>query len=94
MRELFSGVMKLTIEIPDDLSEELARAWRDLPRAALEAIVQSAYRDGIVSRFQVGSILGLTSRFEVDEYLHHHGVYRNYSIDDFESDLATLRCAS
>jgi cation transport regulator ChaB len=36
--------MQVTIDLPEDVAEQLAREWKDLPRAALEALLLEAYR--------------------------------------------------
>ncbi len=36
--------MKVNIQIPEKIGEQLKQAWRDVPRRALEAIAIEAYR--------------------------------------------------
>ena len=36
--------MQVTIELPEDIGQQLISEWRDLPRAALEALLLEAYR--------------------------------------------------
>jgi len=34
--------MQITIELPEDIAEELESKWKDLPRAALESLALEA----------------------------------------------------
>jgi hypothetical protein len=35
-------------------------------------------------------MLGFQTRMEVDAFLNHHGVYRNYTEEDLDRDIETL----
>ena len=82
--------MQITLEIPDELKAALAVPGQDLPRAALEAIGLEAYRQRRISGYQLRLLLGIPSRYELDGFLKEHQVY-DYTIEDFEKDLATIR---
>ncbi|GAP97762.1 UPF0175 family protein [Leptolyngbya sp. NIES-2104] len=82
--------MQVTINIPDDFAETLQRNGDDLSRKALEALVIEAYRNDIITRFQVRQILGLRSRFAVDTFLKQSNVYLHYDESDLEDDRQTL----
>ena len=81
--------MQITLEIPDELKAVLAAPGQDLPRAALEAMALEAYRQRRLSGYQLRTLLGISSRFELDAFLKEHEVY-DYTIEDFEKDLATI----
>lgn len=81
--------MRVTFEIPDDLAAALAGSGQDLSRAALEAIGVEAYRQGRLSGYQLRMLLGISSRYELDEFLKGHQVY-DYTVEDLEQDLASL----
>jgi predicted HTH domain antitoxin len=83
--------MNISIQLPDDVARQMERRWHDLPRHALEALAVDAYRSGVVTSAQVQALLGLSSRFEVDSLLKKHGAYFDYTEDDLEQDLRTLR---
>ena len=36
--------MQITLELPEDIVQELRSKWKDLPRAALESLALEAYR--------------------------------------------------
>lgn len=82
--------MNITIQLPDEIAGVLSLSRPDLSRLALEAMATAVYRQGLISRAQVGKVLGLESRFEVEEFLHRAGASLPYDETDFESDLATL----
>jgi len=80
----------ITLELPEEIARRLATKWKDLPRAALESLVADGYRSELLSADQVRALLGFGGRIRLDKFLKHHGVY-DYTIDDYEADLATLR---
>lgn len=82
--------MKISIEIPDDVAEQLRRSGKDLPRLGLEAFVEAACREKLISEPQAQSLLGLGTRFELDAFLKKRGIYLDYSEADFAADRLTL----
>jgi predicted HTH domain antitoxin len=83
-------VMQITIEIPDDLVATLSAYGQDPARAALEAIAVEAYRQQRLSGYQLRTLLGISSRYELDGFLKERQVY-DYTLEDFEKDLAAIR---
>jgi Uncharacterised protein family (UPF0175) len=82
--------MQITIEIPDDLAATLSASGQDPARAALEAIALEAYRQRHLSGYQLRMLLGISSRYELDGFLKQRQVY-DYTLEDFEKDLAGIR---
>jgi hypothetical protein len=82
--------MRITLEIPDDLVPTLAAPGQDPSRAALEALALEAYREGRLTAYQLRTLLGIPSRYQLDGFLKEHKVF-DYIIEDFENDLASLR---
>jgi hypothetical protein len=78
--------MRIALEIPD----ELTPPGQDPSRAALEAIGLEAYRQRRISGYQLRMLLGISSRYEFDGFLKEHQVF-DYTIEDFEKDLASIR---
>jgi len=78
--------MRIALEIPD----ELTPPGQDPSRAALEAIGLEAYRQRRISGYQLRMLLGIPSRYELDRFLKEHQVF-DYTIEDFEKDLASTR---
>jgi predicted HTH domain antitoxin len=84
-------VMRVTIQLPDDISAALEEQWDDVPRRSLEAIAVEAYRSGALSESQVRRLLGLESRFQVHALLKEHNVPLHYTPADLEGDLQVQR---
>ena len=84
-------MQSVTIHLPDELSQAIASPGGDLSRAALEALATEAYRERKISHFQLGRLLGLETRAEVDSFLKTRAVELEYSLEDLERDRATLR---
>lgn len=82
--------MRITLNLPDDLAAPLLPPGQEPARAALEAIGLEAYRQRRITGFQLRCLLGIPSRYELDDFLKHHEVY-DYTIEDFDHDLATIR---
>ena len=76
--------MQVTVELPDDIAQQLS-AGRDLSRAALEELVVKGCRTHRLSDHQAEQLLGL-SRYELDGFLKEHCVFLNYSFGDFERE--------
>jgi predicted HTH domain antitoxin len=84
-------IMRVTIQLPDDISAALEEQWDDVPRRSLEAIAIEAYRSGALSESQVRRLLGLESRFQVHALLKEHNVPLQYTAADLEDDLHAQR---
>lgn len=87
----YNGVMRVTIQLPDDISAALEEQWHDVPRRSLEAIAVEAYRSGALSESQVRRLLALESRFQVHALLKEHKVALQYTATDLEDDLQVQR---
>jgi hypothetical protein len=81
--------MQVTLEIPDDLALPLLPPGRNPARVALEAIALEAYRERRLTGYQLRSLLGIASRYELDGFLKEHRIEK-YTREDFEQDLASL----
>ncbi|HXB71645.1 MAG TPA: UPF0175 family protein [Candidatus Acidoferrales bacterium] len=82
--------MQITVTLPDDLAAPLLLPGQDPARTALEAIGLEAYRQHRISAYQLRTLLGIPSRYELDGFLKEHRV-ETYTAEDFEHDLATIR---
>jgi predicted HTH domain antitoxin len=83
--------MQITIDIPDVIAHRMTEQWHMLPRKALETLVAEAYKAEIITHAEVGRILQIPSRYEVDGFLKQSGVYLHYDVSDFEQDLLTMQ---
>ena len=80
---------RIAVDLPEDIAKRLESAWRDLSRGALEAVVVEGYRDGTLSREQVGRVLGL-SFWETEAFLKERQAYLAYDEQDLEQDRRDL----
>jgi hypothetical protein len=82
--------MHLTVEIPDDIASTLTAAGGDLSRRALEGLALEELRAGRITETQLRKMLGM-ARIELDGFLKSHGIYQNYTLEDFEQERKTLK---
>jgi hypothetical protein len=81
--------MKVIVTVPDSLAAALKLADGDPASAALEAMALEAYRERRITAYQLRTLLGISSRFELDGFLKDHRV-ETYTAEDFEHDLECL----
>lgn len=82
--------MILTLNIPDDLGNDLAAKLGEPSQAGLEALAGRAYEAGFFSLEQVRRLLSFPTRWEAQALLSKLGVWPGTTTADLESDLATL----
>jgi hypothetical protein len=61
--------MRIWLDLLDDFVEQLAEKGQDLSKAALEALAIDAYRMNRISGYQLGQLLEIPSRYELDGVL-------------------------
>ncbi|WP_448601795.1 UPF0175 family protein [Thermoleptolyngbya sp.] len=83
--------MQITIEIPDDIAQRLTQQVDNVPRRALESVVIEAYRAELITTAEVGRILQLESRWDVDAFLKRAGADLQYTEADLDQERETLR---
>ncbi len=66
--------MRIWLDLPDDVVEQLAENGHDLSRTALEALAIDAYRMNRITGHQLCQLLEIPSRYELDGFLRHHSV--------------------
>jgi hypothetical protein len=81
--------MKVWLDVPDALAEQLAGRSRNVSRAALEALAAEAYRAHRVTGVELCGLLDIPSRNDLDAFLKCHGVPLEYTIEDFEHEGQT-----
>ena len=82
------NIMRVTLDLPDDISAALEGRWSDVSRQALEALAVEGYRTGALMENQVRRLLDFESRFQVHALLKEHRVPLRYTEADIENDLA------
>ena len=80
--------MQVTLDIPDELAAPLTGPGQDPARAALEAWGLEAFRQRRLSEYQLRTLLGLSSRWDLHALLKERQISL-YTLEDFEQDLAT-----
>ena len=83
--------MKVTIQLPEDISAALEAQWDNVTRRSLEAIAIEGYRTGGLTEAQVRRLLELDTRFQVHALLKEHHVPLRYTEADVEDDLSAHR---
>ncbi|MGH9572578.1 MAG: UPF0175 family protein [Candidatus Acidiferrales bacterium] len=83
--------MRITLDIPDEIVEQVAARGTDPARVALEALALEGYRSEKLSETAVKRMLGFDSRLQVHAFLKDHGAYLQYGIDDLQHDIEISR---
>lgn len=78
--------IQLTVSIPDEL---LVRDGEKVSRRVFEQFILESYKNGKLTTRQVRELLGFSSRFETEDFLHRNKAF-DYTIEDLEKDLMTL----
>jgi uncharacterized protein UPF0175 len=82
--------MQVTVEVPDILAAALNLTGRDPARAALEAMALEAFRERKLTAYQLRTLLGIPSRFDLWELLKQRQI-ETYTIEDLEHDLTVMK---
>jgi len=85
-------VTTIAVELPEEIAKRLESAWRDVSRGALEAVALEGYRDGALTRDQVGQLLGL-SLWETEAFLKQRQAYLQYTVEDLDQDRRDIDLA-
>ncbi len=86
--------LQVTIELPDDLAEQIRKSSGDIGRRMLEAFAVESYRSSALTGRQVQQLLGLKDRFELDAFLKRAGAFREYTAEELALDYEASRRAS
>ncbi|MFW5666388.1 MAG: UPF0175 family protein [Coleofasciculus sp.] len=83
--------MQITIEVPDNIANQLQLQPANISRRFLELIVADNYRKGHIGAAQVRQMLNFSSRWETYEFLKREKAYLPYTEDDLEQDSQAIR---
>ena len=85
--------MEIEIELPEDVARQLEARWGAgvLPRKALESLAVEAYRSGVITAAEVQRVLGLSSRWETEDFLKQAHAHLDYTESDLEEDTSAIR---
>ena len=78
--------MQVTIELPDDIADELSREDPDIAHRILEGFALEAYRQGQLTGHQVRRLLHLETRFDLERLLQRAHVPHEYADDEVEHE--------
>lgn len=81
--------MQITIELPDDIANQLQSG--NISRRVLELIAADHYRQGRIGAAEVRQMLNFSSRWETYEFLKREKAYLPYTEDDLEQDVQNIR---
>ena len=82
--------MEIIVNLPDKLTEKVGSQWGDLSQKIVDSLALEAYRSKIISTAELGEILNLNTRWEINNFLQKSGVFLNYEAEDLAEDLATI----
>ena len=83
--------MEVTVHIPDDIASHLSAVDGDLARRALEAFGLEEFKKERITKPELRRLLGFGTRWKLDGFLKAHGVYEEYTLEDFEQERAALK---
>jgi hypothetical protein len=83
--------MNVAIQVPEDVARQLEAKWGDVSQRALESLTLEAYREGVITEAEVGRMLNLSSRLEVEAFLKNAHAHLDYTEADLERDMANIR---
>lgn len=81
--------MTISFQLEGDLEAQLRRDLGDLSRAARDALLIEAYRQGKLSIGRPARTLGM-GVIATDQWLAERGVPLNYTLEEFQEDVRTL----
>ncbi len=82
--------MYITIELPDEISNQLELQTAQISRRILELIVADYYHRGKIGAAEVGRMLNFSSRWETYAFLKGEKAYLPYTEEDLEQDRQIL----
>jgi len=85
--------MQITIEIPEDIGNQLQQNWQDLPRKLLEALAIEAYKNRIMTSVQIQQLLKSSSLQETENFLNQSQIYLDYPQENLVQDKQTKTLA-
>ena len=84
-------IVECTIPIPDDVALQIKNQWPNIPRRALEAFALQAYRNGVITEYEVQKLLKISSRMDLDAFLKESNAYIDYTEKDLQQDIENIR---
>ena len=85
--------MQITIEIPEDIGNQLQRNWQDVPQNLLEALAVEAYKNRIMTSVQIQQLLKFASLQETEHFLNQSQISLDYPQETLVQDKHTKTLA-
>ncbi len=82
--------MQITVDLPDDLAQQMIPAGQNPARAVLENIAVEAFRAHRLTEHQLAQVLGM-DRYQLDGFLKQRRVWLDYTMDDLHQELDAQR---
>jgi predicted HTH domain antitoxin len=82
--------MQITVELPDDLAQQMIPVGQNPARAVLENMAVEAFRSHRLTEHQLAQALGM-DRYQLDGFLKQRGVWLDYTMDDLRQELEAQR---
>lgn len=86
----YGDSMEVTVQIPDEIANRVTASGVDLSRRTLENFALEEFREGRITKVELRKMLGL-ERIELDGFFKSHGVYEEYTMEDFERERQALK---
>lgn len=83
--------MNVVVSLPDAVAHELGTSEQELERKMLEALALEGYRSETLTAFQVGEMLGLKTRMQVDGFFKKNGIFIEYTQQEMDEQRKILR---
>ena len=83
--------MAISFELPPDLERDLEGMFENISQSAKEAFIIQGYQDRRFGMSTLRRLLGVSTRWEAEQWLADHHVGTNYSIQDLDDDRRTLQ---
>jgi hypothetical protein len=83
--------MNITISLPDSIAQYIGSDEEELRGRLLESFAIEGYRTERLSSYEVGRLLGLETRMEIDEFLKEHGLFLDYTDEEIEQQRTGLK---
>lgn len=79
----------VTIDIPDTIAAKFKK--QDLPEYVKKTLAVELYREGVLSLGKAAELAGVSNKWEMISLLNERNVPLNYTAEDAEEDLKTLK---
>jgi hypothetical protein len=85
--------MQITIEIPEDIGNQLQQNWQDVPQKLLEVLAVEAYKNRIMTSVQIQQLLKFSSLQETEHFLNQSQISLDYPQETLVQDKHTKTLA-